>query len=127
MCKYDTSALRIRIDFTKAGRRSFDRLNAKLGSAFIRFFQLERDLAEYIERHHDDGVALISEFDVRYDDGVMLTIYLSGGTYYIKAVTAIGEIVAHKASFIWQRIKRGCDYIVALVFSIWYFVTADAC
>lgn len=126
MCKYDTSAQRVRIGFTKAGRRSFDRLNARLGAAYIRFFQLERDLAEYIERHHDDGVSLIAEFDVRYDDGVMLTVYLSRGVYYIKEVTAIGEIIAHKAIFLWRRVKRGCDFVARLVFSSWYFVTADA-
>ena len=60
-CKYDTSSLRIRIDFTRIGRRSFNRVNAKLGSAFIRFYQLERDLAEYIERHLDNGIDMISE------------------------------------------------------------------
>ena len=51
--KYDTSVLRIRIELSKSGRRAFNRLNAKLGQAYIRFFQLERDLAEYIERHID--------------------------------------------------------------------------
>ncbi len=126
-CKYDTSSRRIRIDFTRIGRRSFNRVNAKLGSAFIRFYQLERDLAEYIERHLDNGIDMISEFDVRYDDGILLTVYLSGGIYYIKEVTVIGEIIAHKAVWLWQKIKHGCDLIACQILSGWYFLTADAC
>ena len=81
--KYDTSVLRIRIELSKSGRRAFNRLNAKLGQAYIRFFQLERDLAEYIERHIDAGISLDAEFDVRYEDGVVLTIFRSSGIYYI--------------------------------------------
>ena len=119
MCKYDTSVLRIRIDFTKAGRREFNRVNAKLGKAYIRFFMMERDLAEYIERHIDGGNPLIAEFDVRYEGDIVLTIYCSGGIYYIKGVSNIGTVIGFTAIMLWQRFKQGCDYRFRQVLSGW--------
>ena len=124
--KYDTSVLRIRIEFSKSGRRAFNRLNAKLGQAYIRFFQLERDLAEYIERHIDAGISLDAEFDVRYEDGVVLTIFRSSGIYYITEVTDIGVVIAAKAILVWQRFKRGCNLLVRQALAGWYNITAPA-
>ena len=124
--RYDTSILRIRIDLSRSGRRAFNRLNAKLGKAYIRFFQLERDLAEYIERHIDAGISLDAEFDVRYEDGVMLTIFHSGGAYHITEVTDIGVVIAARAILIWQRVKRGCNLLVRQALAGWYNITAPA-
>ena len=124
--KYDTSVLRIRIELSKSGRRTFNRLNAKLGQAYIRFFQLERDLAEYIERHIDAGISLDAEFDVRYEDGVVLTIFRSSGIYYITEVTDIGVVIAAKAILVWQRFKRGCNLLVRQALAGWYNITVPA-
>ena len=124
--KYDTSVLRIRIELSKSGRRAFNRLNTKLGQAYIRFFQLERDLAEYIERHIDAGISLDAEFDVRYEDGVVLTIFRSSGIYYITEVTDIGVVIAAKAILVWQRFKRGCNLLVRQALAGWYNITAPA-
>ena len=124
--KYDTSVLRIRIELSKSGRRAFNRLNAKLGQAYIRFFQLERDLAEYIERHIDAGISLDAEFDVRYEDGVVLTIFRSSGIYYITEVTDIGVVIAAKAILVWQRFKRGYNLLVRQALAGWYNITAPA-
>ena len=124
--KYDTSVLRIRIELSKSGRRAFNRLNAKLGQAYIRFFQLERDLAEYIERHIDAGISLDAEFDVRYEDGVVLTIFRSSGIYYITEVTDIGVVIAAKAILVWQRFKRSCNLLVRQALAGWYNITAPA-
>ena len=124
--KYDTSVLRIRIELSKSGRRAFNRLNAKLGQAYIRFFQLERDLAEYIERHIDAGISLDAEFDVRYENGVVLTIFRSSGIYYITEVTDIGVVIAAKAILVWQRFKRGCNLLVRQALAGWYNITVPA-
>ena len=124
--KYDTSVLRIRIELSKSGRRAFNRLNAKLGQAYIRFFQLERDLAEYIERHIDAGISLDAEFDVRYEDGVVLTIFRSSGIYYSTEVTDIGVVIAAKAILVWQRFKRGYNLLVRQALAGWYNITAPA-
>ena len=124
--KYDTSILRSRIELAKSGRRAFNRLNAKLGQAYIRFFQLELDLAEYIERHVDAGISLDAEFDVRYEDGVVLTIFRSSGIYYITEVTDIGVVIAAKAILVWQRFKRGSNLLVRQALAGWYNITAPA-
>ena len=72
MCKYDTSSQRVSIGFTKAGKHSFHQLSPhwKRTGSFIG--RIRHDLAEYIERHIDADDPLISEFDVRYEDGLML-------------------------------------------------------
>jgi len=124
--KYDTSFLRIRIDLTKSGRRNFHKVNTGLGKAFISFPQLVRDLAEYIERRIDGGSSMIAEFDVRYENGICLTVYCSGGIYYIKEVTNIGTVVAVKAVLVWARIKRGCDYLLRQVLAGWRCITTPA-
>ncbi len=124
--RYDTSILRIRIDFTRSGRRSFRKVNAGLGKAFIRFPRLARDLAEYIERRIDGGNPMIAEFDVRYEDGVCLTVYCSDGAYYIKEVTNIGTVVAAKAVLVWTRVKCGSDYLLRQILACWRYIIAQA-
>ena len=124
--KYTTSNLRIPIDFTRSGRNAFDHLNAMLGNAYIRIFQLKRDLAEYIERHIDSGNPMIEEFDVLYEDGICLTIYCSGGTYYIKGITTFGTIIAVQAVLVWTKVKRGCNHLLSQVLAGWRYIIAKA-
>ena len=122
--KYDTSVLRIRIELSKSGRRAFNRLNAKLGQAYIRFFQLERDLAEYIERHIDAGIDMTEEFTVRYEGGIFLTVYLCRGVYCIADASDAGTIVAAKAIMVWKRVKRGIELVTAHVLVGWQLMRA---
>ena len=124
--KYDNSILRIRIDITKSGSNEFNHLNALLGRAYIRLFQLKRDLAEYIEHHIESGNPLTAEFDVLYEDNICLTIFCSDGTYYIKGVSLLGKIVAIKAVLLWARVKHGCDYLLRQVLAGWRWVRAKA-
>ena len=124
--KYDTSILRVRIDFTKSGRRGFRKVNACLGKAFIPFPQLARELAEYIERRIDGGDPMLTEFDVRYEGGIFLTVYCSSGIYYITEVTNIGTVIAAKAVLVWTRVKRGCNYLIMQVLAGWRCVTAKS-
>ena len=82
-----------------------------------------RDLAEYIERRIDGGDPMIAEFDVCYEGGIFLTVYLTGGTYYITEVTNIGTVIATHAVLIWIRVKRGCDYLLRQVLVGWRCIT----
>ena len=122
--KYDTSVLRVRIDFSEGGRRDFRKVNDSLGKAFIPFPQLMRELAEYIERRRDDGDPLIAEFTVCYQDGVYLTVCLSGGVYYVTEVINTGSVTAVRPVLVWMRIKRGCDFLLGRVLVGWRCITA---
>ena len=117
--KYDTSILRIRIDFSRSGRRGFRKVNSSLGKAFIPTNRLMSDLAEYIERRKDGGDPMIAEFDVCYEGGIFLTVFLTGGTYYITEVTNIGTVIATQAVLVWTKVKRGCDYLLRQVLVGW--------
>ena len=121
--KYDTSFLRVRIDFSKSGRRGFRRVNSGLGKAFIPADRLMRDLAEYIERRIDGGDPMIAEFDVCYEGGIFLTVFLTGGAYFITEVTNIGTVIAAQAVLVWTRVKRGCDYLLRQVLVGWRCLT----
>ena len=121
MTKYDTSALRIRIEFTQRGKRRFDRVRAR---HIINAFTLCHELAEYIERHIDTGRAMTEEFTVRYEGCIFLTVYLSRGVFYITDVTDVGTIVAEKAVMVWQRVKRGIEFVTAHVLVGWQLVRA---
>ena len=117
--KYDTSILRVRIDFSKSGRQGFRKVNSGLGKAFIPADRLMRDLAEYIERRIDGGDPMIAEFDVCYEGGIFLTVFLTGGTYFITEVTNIGTVIAAQAVLVWTQFKRGCDYLLRQVLVGW--------
>ena len=61
----------VSIEFTKQGWRQFARLNASLGTRYIRAFILKRDVAEYIAAHEAAGVKLDTGCqELRYDGGV---------------------------------------------------------
>ena len=124
--KYDTSFLRVRIDFSKSGRRGFRKVNSSLGKAFIPADRLTRDLAEYIERRIDGGDPMIAEFDVCYEGGIFLTVVLIGGTYYITEVTNIGTVIVTQAVLVWTRVKRGCDYLLQQMLVGWRCLTDKA-
>ena len=63
---------------------------------------------------------------MRYEDGVVLTIFRSSGIYYITEVTDIGVVIAAKAILVWQRFKRGCNLLVRQALAGWYNITAPA-
>ena len=121
--KYDTSILRVRIDFSKSGRQALRKVNSGVGKAFIPSSRLMRDLAEYIERRIDGGDPMIAEFDVCYEGGIFLTVFLTGGTYYITEVTNIGTVFKTQAVLVWTRVKRGCDYLLRQVLAGWRCIT----
>ena len=77
----------VSIDFTKQGWRRFARLNASLGTRYIRAFILKRDVAEYIAAHEAAGVKLDTGCqELRYDGGVHLLLRKVQGTWLITDV-----------------------------------------
>ena len=121
MNKYDTSSLRIRVDFTQRGKRRFDRIKTK---RIINTFTLCHELAEYIERHIDAGIDMTEEFTVRYEGGIFLTVYLCRGVYCIADASDAGTIVAAKAIMVWKRVKRGIELVTARVLVGWQLLRA---
>jgi hypothetical protein len=115
--KYDTSNLRISVEYSRKGQRDMRRLNNH--GERVNPFTMIRDLAEYIEHHHEAGDLMIEEFTVRYDDGTLVTAYLSQGTYYIIQVEAYGKKPAVFPVYVWERIKIGCRCLLAQVFVGW--------
>ena len=120
----DSSALRIRIDFSKSGRRDLRKVNNGLGKAAIPAPVLMKELAEYIEHRINSDDPMLEAFDVRYEDGVYLTVCCSGGIYYITWMTNIGTVIAAQAILIWTRVKHGCDYLLRRVLVGWRCITA---
>ena len=121
MNKYNTSSLRIRVDFTQRGKRRFDRIKAR---HMINTFTLCHELAEYIERHIDAGIDMTGEFTVRYEGGIFLTVYLCRGVYCIADASDAGTIVAAKAIMVWKRVKRGIELVTARVLVSWQLLRA---
>ena len=115
--KYDTSDLRIHVEFSRKGQRDIKRLNSE--GERVNPFIMIRDLAEYIEHHNEAGDPMIEEFTVRYDDGTLVTAYLSQGTYYIIQVEAYGRTPAVFPVYVWERIKIGCRWLLAQMFVGW--------
>ena len=82
----------VSIEFTKQGWRQFARLNASLGTRYIRAFILKREVAEYLAAHEAASVKLDTECqEVRYDGGVHPLIKSAVGQAYILVVRPFPE------------------------------------
>ncbi len=118
----ESTAAQPRIQFTKAGKKAFLQANASQGKSRLFFPCLAGELSEYIARHLETGRSLIEAFDVRYTDGIFLTVYCSGGVFFIDDVTNLGVIIKAAPVLVWKKVKRGIDYVIAHVLVGWSFL-----
>lgn len=108
------------VAFTRPGRKQFTRLNRALGSRFIRAFVLQYELAAYLAEHEANGVQLDTECqEVRYEDGVYLLLRKMQGVWYIIDAFVAEEAVAYEPVYIWQRVRRGAEYVLARLLTGW--------
>ena len=108
------------VRFTRPGWKQFTRLNRALGARFIRAFVLQSELAAYLAEHEANGVQLDTECqEVRYEDGVYLLLRKMQGVWYIIDAFAAEEAVAYEPVYVWQRIRRGAEYVLARLLTGW--------
>ena len=116
--KYDTSAMRIHMEFTRKAVKRLARVNQRKGEKLLPD-QIIREMAEYIEHRMEDGDAMIAEFTVRFDGDVFLTVRLSQGCYYILDVDAVSGFAAVYPVYVWERVKVGFRSLLARVLVGW--------
>ena len=108
------------VRFTRPGWKQFTRLNRALGARFIRAFVLQTELAAYLAEHEANGVQLDTECqEVRYENGVYLLLRKMQGVWYIIDAFAAEEAVAYEPVYIWQRVRRGAEYVLARLLTGW--------
>lgn len=108
------------VRFTRPGWKQFTRLNRALGSRFIRAFVLQYELAAYLAEHEANGAQLDTECqEVRYEDGVYLLLRKMQGVWYIIDAFAEEEVVAYEPVYIWQRVRRGAECMLARLLTGW--------
>ena len=108
------------VAFTRSGWKQFTRLNRALGARFIRAFVLQHELAVYLAEHEANGVQLDTECqEVRYEDGVYLLLRKMQGVWYIIDAFAAEEVVAYAPVYVWQRVRRGAEYVLARLLTGW--------
>ena len=111
---------RVPVAFTRSGWKQFMRLNRALGSRFIRAFVLQSELAAYLAEHEANGIQLDTECqEVRYEDGVYLLLRKMQGVWYIIDAFAAEETAAYEPVFVWQRVRRGAEYVLARLLTGW--------
>ena len=116
--KYDTSAMCIRMEFTRKALKRLGRVS-QCQSEKLLPDQIIREMAEYIEHRVEDGDPMIKEFTVRFDGDVFLTVRLSQGCYYIIGVDAVKGFTAIYPVYVWQRVKAGFRSLLARVLVGW--------
>ena len=115
---------RVPVAFTRPGRKQFTRLNRALGARFIRAFVLQYELAVYLAEHEANGVQMDTECqEVCYEDGVYLLLRKMQGVWYIIDTFAAEEAVAYEPVYVWQRIRRGAEYVLAHLLTGWRRMT----
>ena len=108
------------VRFTRPGWKQFTRLNRALGARFIRAFVLQTELAAYLAEHEANGVQLDTECqEVCYEDGVYLLLRKMQGVWYIIDAFAAEEVVAYAPVYVWQRVRRGAEYVLARLLTGW--------
>ena len=114
----------VSIDFTRQGWRQFTRLNASLGTRYIRAFILKRDVAEYIAAHEAAGVKLDTECqELRYDGGIHLLLRRVQGTWLITDMFCTEEAAVFAPVYFWTRVKRGCSLLFVRMITGWRCLT----
>ncbi len=116
--KYDTSALRVHMEFTGKAMKRLARANQRRGVKLMPN-QVIREMAEYIEHRREDGDPMIAEFTVRFDGDLFLTVRLSRGCYYIIGVDVVRGFAAVYPVYVWQRVKAGFRSLLARVLVGW--------
>ena len=116
---------RVRVCFSCEGWKQFCALNAGLGSAFIRAFQLRRELALFIAAHEEKNIHLDDECaELCYEDGIFLIVRHVNGAWCITDVYTTGASVSFEPVLVWTRIKRGCGYALSQTLACWRRMTA---
>ena len=116
--KYDTSAMRIHMEFTRKALKRLGRVSQRQAEKFLPD-QIIREMAEYIEHRKENGDPMIDEFIVRFDGDLFLTIRLSQGCYYIIGVDMVKGFAAIYPVYVWQRVKAGFRSLLARVLVGW--------
>ncbi len=107
------------VQFTKTSTRQFNRMSG--GICFLKRLAMQREIAEYIDRHEAQG----AQFDticqeIRYDDNVYLLMMRCQGVWYITDIWSTGTVADDYAPlFNWQRMKRGWQEVLAKVLIGW--------
>lgn len=110
----------VTIDFTRTGWKQFCKVNANLGTRYIKAIVLKRELAEYIAAHEAAGVKLDTICqEVRYDDGICLLLMCCQGVWFIMEVFQTEEAVGFEPYYCWQQVKRGASYLMVRVLKLW--------
>ena len=73
--KYDTSAKRISVEFTRKAMKKLNRVNQGSSNKLLPD-QIIREMAEYIEHHMESGDSMNAEFSARFDDDIFVTVRL---------------------------------------------------
>ena len=111
---------RVMIGFTRAGWRSFEKVNRALGARFIRPFMLRNELAAYIAAHEEQGHHFDTEGEeLRYDGGVYVVIRKMQGVWYIIDAYMTETPAEFEPIYFWQRIQRGVNYVLAKLVIGW--------
>ena len=114
----------VSIEFTKQGWRQFARLNASLGTRYIRAFILKRDVTEYIAAHEAASIKLDTECqELRYDGSVHLLLRKVQGTWLITDVFCTEEATAFAPVYFWTRIRRDCNLLLVRLIIGWRSLT----
>ncbi len=118
---------RVIIDFTRAGWRSFEKVNRALGARFIRPFVLRNELAAYIAAHEAQGVFFDTEGEeIRYDGGVYVVIRKMQGVWYVIDAYMTETPAEFEPIYFWQRIQRGINYVLAKLVIGWRVIKTRA-
>ena len=116
--KYDTSAMRIHMEFTRKALKRLGQVGQGQSEKFLPD-QIIREMAEYIEHRVEDGDPMIEEFTVRFDGDLFLTVRLSQGCYYVIGVDMVKGFAAIYPVYVWQRVKAGFRRLLARALVGW--------
>ena len=111
------------VTFTRPGWGRYLIMNRGLGSRFIKGFILRHELAAYLAAHEASGAPLDTECqEIHYGDGIYLLVRKCQGVWHITDIWAEEASDGFSPVYLWQRIKRGWQVVLAKVLVCWRHV-----
>ena len=115
----------VSIEFTKQGWRQFARLNASLGTRYIRASSSSGTWAEYIAAHEAAGVKLdtgLSGAALRRRRPFCCSRRFRAHAHHGRVLHGRGRCLCAGLYF-WTRVRRGCNLLLARLITGWRSLT----
>lgn len=108
------------VELTRSARKQLARRNSRRGIRLVSMNELQYELESFIAYREMQHVHLDTSCqELRYDHGIYLLMKKMQGVWYVTDVFDADEHAACSPVYIWQRVRRGVNRMLACILVGW--------